>query len=582
MRDKADRLNVDLLVVDTGDLVNGNGLSDTTDVPGRVSGGLFQNLEFDLLTLGNNDLYSAVGTRDIHSNFSRIYGDRFITSNVYIEIEGKNVTVGQPYRHFTTKHGLRIMAFGFTLLDFKLNMKKSGTYVRGYAEVIKEQWFQDAMKVEDVDLYVLLGHAELREGCVMDGRYAKENPMLCMEAHLRNHGQNIPIQVFGGHTHERDFKCFDERSSGLQSGRYSDTVGWLALRGVAPSDTWNGNKALTGVQVPTRRCPPASSKSAMPVLETTTGHYIDRRYLDFNRRTFVYHAVGTTEPDVPDGFDTPLGRKVSDDIWKTRRDMNLTTVLGCAPRSSYLWVCPEGSAGNIFTLAKEALGETVRRGNSPNPRVIIMNGGSFRYDLYKGPFTVGNALAISPYKNTFSYIPDVPGNIALSVLDCLLEPTKNIVTTKHTEDIEPLPIADIQQNSRQQVLHARHMSIPQDHREPNPGHVTIDDFGNCTASPDSDDCGDDTKHEEVKELYPNAPYFQYQDSDITEQTEKVDLVFMGRMQDLVLQCDAISKRYSAKDVIDYMGKGFTTRDVLQEFATRKWAAALADQCPIGR
>jgi 2',3'-cyclic-nucleotide 2'-phosphodiesterase (5'-nucleotidase family) len=132
-----------------GDLVTGNGLSDSTKPYGRVSRGLFENLELDLLTVGNNDLYQKDVSRDIHENFYRIYGDRFVTSNVEIELDNRTIVgLGQQYRYFTTKHGLRVMAFGFTLLDFKLNMTATATYVRGHNYTINQQWFKEALEKE--------------------------------------------------------------------------------------------------------------------------------------------------------------------------------------------------------------------------------------------------------------------------------------------------------------------------------------------------------------------------------------------------------------------------------------------------
>lgn len=72
MREKANDLNVDLLLIDTGisllrynsihadsliifgtgDLHDGAGLSDATDPNGLVSNIIFENIDYDLLTIG--------------------------------------------------------------------------------------------------------------------------------------------------------------------------------------------------------------------------------------------------------------------------------------------------------------------------------------------------------------------------------------------------------------------------------------------------------------------------------------------------------------------------------------------------
>jgi 2',3'-cyclic-nucleotide 2'-phosphodiesterase (5'-nucleotidase family) len=53
MKHKAGNMGVDLLIVDTGDLHDGTGLSDTTTPDGKVSNQIFNELsDYDLLTIG--------------------------------------------------------------------------------------------------------------------------------------------------------------------------------------------------------------------------------------------------------------------------------------------------------------------------------------------------------------------------------------------------------------------------------------------------------------------------------------------------------------------------------------------------
>jgi 2',3'-cyclic-nucleotide 2'-phosphodiesterase (5'-nucleotidase family) len=48
--------NVDLLLVDTGDLHDGAGLSDASSPNGNISNVIFENLNYDLLSIGNHEL----------------------------------------------------------------------------------------------------------------------------------------------------------------------------------------------------------------------------------------------------------------------------------------------------------------------------------------------------------------------------------------------------------------------------------------------------------------------------------------------------------------------------------------------
>ena len=52
MRRKAHQSGRDLLLVDTGDLHDGTGLSDTTNPDGKITDEIFKNVEYDLLTVG--------------------------------------------------------------------------------------------------------------------------------------------------------------------------------------------------------------------------------------------------------------------------------------------------------------------------------------------------------------------------------------------------------------------------------------------------------------------------------------------------------------------------------------------------
>jgi len=54
MRDKAHKEGRDLLLIDTGDLHDGTGLSDTTVPDGKITDEIFKHLDYDLLSIGYN------------------------------------------------------------------------------------------------------------------------------------------------------------------------------------------------------------------------------------------------------------------------------------------------------------------------------------------------------------------------------------------------------------------------------------------------------------------------------------------------------------------------------------------------
>ncbi|KAF7587088.1 hypothetical protein BBP40_007727 [Aspergillus hancockii] len=94
MNDTAKKNKRDLLVVDTGDLHEGNRLSDITEPKRKVSDPIFKEMKYDLLTVGNQELYNSTVALDIYNGLSKTYRDRYLASNVNITIDGSNVPFG--------------------------------------------------------------------------------------------------------------------------------------------------------------------------------------------------------------------------------------------------------------------------------------------------------------------------------------------------------------------------------------------------------------------------------------------------------------------------------------------------------
>ena len=134
-----------------------------------------------------------------------------------------------------------------------------------------------------------------------------------------------------------------------------------------------------------------------------------RRYLDWNRAIFEYHAPGSQSGS--SAFDTPHGAAVTREITGARRRLNLTALIGCAPRTYCISCRPFGDAGNIYTglLADAVAYAVVNVTRAAVPRLIVLNTGGIRFDLPKGPFTYDDSFIVSPYFDAFS----VPGGRAV-------------------------------------------------------------------------------------------------------------------------------------------------------------------------
>lgn len=105
--------------------------------------------------------------------------------------------------------------------------------------MVQEDWFQAALKL-DIDMFVVIGHNPVR---------GSGSTFPTVLNAIRAVHPNTPVQIFGGHTHIRDFKSYDNTTTSMEAGRYCETLGWVSISGLKNS---NATKAPVGVPNPSR------------------------------------------------------------------------------------------------------------------------------------------------------------------------------------------------------------------------------------------------------------------------------------------------------------------------------------------
>jgi 2',3'-cyclic-nucleotide 2'-phosphodiesterase (5'-nucleotidase family) len=95
MRAQAEERGVDLLLVDAGDHHDGSGLVSTSRESADATDDIFGMLTYDVLTLGNHELYKYEAARWLYDNRKR-WGGRYLTSNVNITLEEDGQVVSVP------------------------------------------------------------------------------------------------------------------------------------------------------------------------------------------------------------------------------------------------------------------------------------------------------------------------------------------------------------------------------------------------------------------------------------------------------------------------------------------------------
>lgn len=383
LRRRADEEGADLLLIDTGDRVEGNGLYDSSDPQGLYTYDIFRQQTIDLICTGNHELYVYETAAREHKKTVPYFRDNYIASNIYyIDPEtGEQTPMAQKYKRFRTKNqSIEVVAFGF-IFDFTGNA--NNTVVQPVEEAVQEEWFKAATNPQNQpDLFVVIGHVGVR----------MEEFRVIYRA-IRQRNFFTPIAFFGGHRHVRDSTSYDSRAFALASGRYFETVGFMSIDGIIP------------------RLPGDASSTHHE--QKITFH---RRYLDNNLWGFHYHT-GLNDTTFP----TELGRKVSATIATAREELKLDHIYGCAPRNLWMTRRPVDDENSIYHWITHSVlpDMVVNEGRKEKARLIIMNTGAIRFDIFEGAFTVDSTYIVSPFKSRMKFIPDVPYTVAKKVLGLL-------------------------------------------------------------------------------------------------------------------------------------------------------------------
>ncbi|CAN3483058.1 hypothetical protein DICA0_F02102 [Diutina catenulata] len=465
----------DLLLVDSGDRHDGNGLSDISVPNGVNSTQVFLHQDYDILTIGNHELYEWANSDMEFSVVAPKY-EGYVSSNVeFQDIKGNWKPFGKKYRFFKTPvTGTKVLSFGF-LFDFNRNNK--GTRITPISKVVdNEKWFADALKAHDPDIIVVVGHTPV----------SHEWPEFhYLHKFIRKHHPDVVIQYFGGHSHIRDFTVLDDKATGLQAGRFCETVGFTSVN---------------------------LSKKDMPIEER-----VHRRYIDFNRKSFAFHA------NCGKCWTSDHGGDVKELIHRIREELGLDRAIGEVRESNfYVDYVPIDHPKNLYRLLTERVLPTLPSETSSNKdRVVIINTGSVRYDLYKGDFTIDTRYIVSPFENDWVRIA-VPKKIAVKVAETLNNadyitassdtPQNWRLKPPHHWFRKPESIESLASESKQMVLSVKPFS-----KQLTKGYVTLDDFG-------AD--GDDTPHRAVVNFpIPNVVESVQLSSEQIEDEAMVDLVF---------------------------------------------------------
>jgi hypothetical protein len=495
LKTRATQNGADLLLIDTGDRVEGNGLYDGSTPPGLYTYDIFKNAPIDVMTVGNHELYiNTTAQRDFNTTVP-LYKSSYLASNLNITNPPIGAPPGTPTQPFaprfkrfrTPNQNLNILAFGFL---YNFGKPADNVRIQNVSDTVKEKWFLDALNSGPTNLILVAGHVQLKLetwGAGQEFRWILQ----AIRANVAT--SNTPVVFFGGHSHIRDFRKFDDKAYGLQSGRYGETVGFLSMSNLTNTGLTDADNSED------------ESRLANPVYQ--------RRYIDANLFSYYSHARKTVAT-----FDTPLGVEVTKNITTARAALQLDKPYGCAPADMSLYYAPYPSNQSILTwLETQVFLDTWSPLLTPppggrgtdcsgingtgNPMLVMTNSGAIRFDVFKGRFTVDSVINMSPFTSSFRCLTAVPVAAARQLVTKLNLGPPILLLEDGSPDVEesgrlmeelrlspPVPMGEAEESDlndvgyADQVLFDDRMAL-----QPGllPGYVTKDDAGTD---------GDDTPH----------------------------------------------------------------------------------------
>lgn len=457
------------------------------------------------------------------------YKQSYIASNLDIidEDSGKLKPLAQRYRKFTTKNqGIRIMAMGF-LFDF--DRSANNTVVQPVEDTIKEDWFHDAIRDKDVDLFLIAGHVALRQ---------REYELIYKA--IREQNWDTPIQFFGGHFHIRDWRRFDAKAYALASGRYMETIGFSSIEGLKIGRKHGG------------------ATLASPTFK--------RRYIDNNLYSLYYHS-GTNAST----FDTKVGKKVTKQIAKARKALSLDALHGCAPQTYWLDRVELQSNESVFNwLDKQVLPDQLGQGSkSIRPKLVLQNTGAIRFDVFEGAFTRDTTYLISPFTSGFRQVQHLDYKTASKLLEVLN--SIGPVLAKQNPQLNMHPMAMPEQLAIEYGLIS--MVTPDSSEQAEqplsgkpdltPGYTTVDDDGKD---------GDDTVHSPFARcklpqvMQTNVDFPAKDDATV----DKVDVIYNGFIEPWILKAlEFLGVSLNETTTLPYLeGSSLTT--VIADWVEKNW------------
>ena len=369
----------DLFFVMNGDFMDGTGLSK---IPPKSLTPLLEEMPFDILNLGNHELYYNETIQWMVNHFIphlQSAGRSYLTSNTFYYFnqtsEDRSRTtqrqpqllqpIGSQYTYLHAPNsGKTLLAFGF-VFNFESNCEL--TVVQRVQETVQERWFQRVLNKGGYDAILCMAHMNVTDPLVT----------VLKNSFRQVVGKEMPIVFVTGHTHIRAYEQLDDNTVSIESGRYLDTLGFLSFSVERNS---------------------------------TTSFPFQHQFIDTNLQV-MSDILGMSN------FATTKGLSLTDRIHETQDELGLLKTVGCTPQEYYVH---EGmdSDQSLWRLYMKSIIPKYITHYKEQTTLFVQTTALFRYTLPKGEVVMDDVIAVCPFNNTlYKIAKNILGSDILKLLE---------------------------------------------------------------------------------------------------------------------------------------------------------------------
>ncbi|KAK2950947.1 putative 5' nucleotidase family protein [Blattamonas nauphoetae] len=372
-------------VFDTGDNIQGTGLSDATPIAGSFIYDMMKFIPYDALQIGNHDVRHDKSVDYLVDHYSPSWNGRYLAGQgVYYD---KSKKVGDTHRVIplpNNQGNVLVMGFLYNCENVEQHIKV--TFVD---EHLRQPWFTQAMATDNIRTIVVLCHFGTTDGLLST-----------VKAAIRAKAPKIPVVFLTGHTHRSRTDKQDSETYVMESGRYTDNIGKISF--------------TLAKQAPTSRSFARLEDSRNDgIISNIDQTSFSQSFIPTNKAKLMSELKITD----PSQFKTSVGERMKLLIQNKFIALGLAPLVGCAPKTYNNNAHQLDDSTNLYRLCLDDMlpkygpkrtdvlsmlkteeeREAVRQKPAANASIYVLDDGLLRYPIYKGEVIVDDLFTSDPF-----------------------------------------------------------------------------------------------------------------------------------------------------------------------------------------